>query len=113
MALQTATTAKNASDTAAIQERIALDSLTMTIINTEITRESTKTDLDEKTFKATLSFDALILDETKIIQSDNSKIFLTDIEKALISKGYRVSCRAIKSHRVNVNDKVKLQVAWS
>ncbi len=115
MALQQASAAKTASDTAAIQTRTILTSLVMGVINAAITTESTRTDLDERTYKATLTLDADVNGGTKpvdIIQSDDSKVLLPDIESALIDAGYRVSCKAISSSREEVDDKVRIQIAW-
>jgi len=115
MTLQTAVAAKTASDAAAIQTRAVLSSLTMTIIDNKITTESTRTDLDERTYKTTLDFDADVngkVSPVEIIQSDDSKILIEDLIKELIDKGYSVSYKAIKT-RDGKNDKVKLQIAWN
>lgn len=115
MELQPASSAKTSSDNVSIKERSVLSSLTMTIINSEITKQSTRTDLDCRTYKAELTFYADTNDGTKpvqIIQSDSSHVLLVDIESALNDAGYRISSTVIKSSRTGVNDKVKLQVAW-
>jgi len=115
MALQQSSAAKTASDAAAIQTRSILTSLVMGVINTAITTESTRTDLDERTHKITLTLAADVNGGTQpvqIIQSDDSKVLLSDIQAALIDAGYRVSAKAIKASVVGRDDRVKLQVAW-
>jgi len=115
MTLQAATTATTASDAANIQTRDILTSLVMDVIDIEITAQSTREDLDERTYKAEFVFSAAINETTgvvEVIQSDDSKVLLIDIEGALIDAGYRFSCKPIKSFRIGVDDKVKLQVAW-
>ena len=115
MALQAATTAKTASDAAAIQSRSILTSLVMGVIDTAITAESERTDVDERTHKITMTLAADVNGRTKpveIIQSDDSKVLLMDVEAALVDAGYRVSSKSIKASRVGVNDKVKIQIAW-
>lgn len=115
MALQLASVAKTASDAAAIQTKPVLTSLIMDVIDTAITAESTRVDLDVRTYKAVLTLKADINGGTKpidIIQSDDSRVLLEDIEKALIDAKYRVSSNAIKASREEADDKVKLQVAW-
>ena len=115
MALQQASTAKTASDAAAIQVRSILTSLVMGVINAAITTESERIDVDERMYKITLTLEADVNGRTKpveIIQSDSSRVLLSDIEAALMDAGYRVSSKPIKSSRVEVNDKVKIQIAW-
>jgi len=114
MALQSSATAKTASDTAAVQARDILDSLIMTVINSAITVESEKTTNDFRSYKITISMNADVNGRTKpaeIIQSDDSKVLLSDIIGALKDKGYRTSFQAIKT-RDGKDDVVKLQIAW-
>lgn len=114
MPLQQASTAITASNASNIETKDILSSLVMGVINTEITTQSARTDTDERIYKTELTLDADINDRTspvQIIQSDATKVLLSDIEKALVDAGYRISCRSIKT-RDGINDKVKLQVAW-
>jgi len=114
MSLQSATTATTASDAALIQARDVLSSLTMTTIDSAITSASQRIDLDERTYKITLDFDADINGRTKpieIIQPDSSRVLLSDLISQLIDSGYRASYKAFKT-RVGKNDKIKLQIAW-
>jgi len=114
MALQSATTATTASNAAGIDAREVLGSLTITDIDSKITAASTKTNTDERIYKITVALDADIngrTDPIEIIQSDSSRIFIRDLEGALIDAGYRVSYKALKT-RDGKNDKVKLQIAW-
>lgn len=48
----------------------------------------------------------------QIIQSDTTRILVTDIENALLDAGYKVVCRSVKT-RDGKPDKIKLQVAWN
>lgn len=115
MTLQSATEAKSISDLALIQAKAIISSLIMNVINTEITRLSTKITEDVRTFKADIQLEAILNDDKnkiEIIQSDLTRVFLIDIESALVDAGYRVSSRSINSSRAGVNDRVKMQVAW-
>lgn len=115
MTLQSAANAKSSSDNASIQEKPILLSLIMNVINDEITRLSTITDTEERIFKANIEFESIFnknKNEITIIQSDQSQVFLVDIESALVDASYRVSSRAIKSSRIGINDRVKMQIAW-
>lgn len=115
MALQQAITAITTSDAANIETRDILNSLVMGVIDAAISTQSSKTDTDERIYKVTLTFPATITSTTgvvEVIQSDLTKVFLSDIEGALTDALYRTSVRAIKSSRVGIDDKVKLQIAW-
>lgn len=115
MAIQAAGSALTASDSAVIQTKDVISSLVMGVINAEITNQSTRTDLDKRTYKAEITLDADINDNTKvtlIIQSDLTKVLLVDVVDALADAGYRISITSIKASRKGVNDRVKLQVAW-
>lgn len=114
MSLQNANSATTASNAAVIQASAALTSLTMTTIDNAITVASQRTDLDERTYKITLDFDADINGRTKpieIIQPDSSRILIKDLVSQLIDKGYRASHKEFKT-REGKNDKLKLQIAW-
>lgn len=113
MALQSATDAKTASDAAVIQTNATIISLTMTVINTQITAESTRIDKNERTYKASFTFDAKINDgSVEIIQADESSILLSDLIGALTLAGYRTSDRVVPASRLGLNDTLKLTVAW-
>ena len=115
MPLQPASTAKTSSDGALIKERSVLNSLTMTAINTKITAQSTRTDLDVKTLKTEFTFNAYTnggTSPTEIIQSNNSRILLSDLEGALTDASYKISVKTIRASRLGIYDKVKLQVSW-
>lgn len=114
MTLQSASDAVTASDAANIETRAVLTSLTMAIIGAGISYESTRTDHDWRTYRVSFNFEADVNGRTEpveIIQSDDSRILLTDLEKALVASGYRTSSRSIKT-RSGKPDKVKLTVAW-
>ena len=115
MALQTASVAKTASDAANIQTKAILTSLVMVVIDDKITAESERTTLDERTHKAVFTFDADINGRTspvEIIQSDQSKVFLTDIIDALVDAGYRTAFVLKRASRQGGQDRVTLTVAW-
>lgn len=115
MALKAAADVLASSNRAIIQKKGILSSLIMAVINDEINYQSTRTDLDKRTCKTALTLDAEIGDGTKsvqVIQSDLTKVLLSDIKDALTDAGYRISCKLIKSSRTGANDRVKLQVAW-
>jgi len=114
MTLQTSITANNASNASNIQARAVLNSLTMNAIDSKITTESERTDLDERTYKITLELNADIngrMNPVEIIQSDSTRILIQDVVSQLIDKGYRVAYKAIKT-RDGKPDRVKLQIAW-
>lgn len=115
MALQQASTAITASDAANIETRDILTSLVMGVIDAAISTQSIKTDTDERIYKVTLTFPAAINSTTgvvELIQSDSTKVLLSDIEGALTDAQYRTSYKAIKASRVGIDDKIKLQIAW-
>lgn len=113
MTLQTATTAKTASDAAVIFID-ETNSLVVTDINTEITTQSTRTDTEERIYRATLYIDCEVVDDgpVELIQSDETKVNLFDVEETLKTAGYRINCKLIKT-RDGIKDKIKLDVAWS
>jgi len=113
MTLQAASAAKTASDGAAIFTSLT-SSLVVTLINTEITAQSTGTDTEERVYRATLYIDCEITDNgpVELIQSNATKVNLFDVEETLKLAGYRVSCKAITT-RSGIKDKIKLTVAWS
>jgi hypothetical protein len=115
MALQPAATATTASDGAVIQARDVLTSLSMTDINDAITAASIRTDLDERTYKIVLTFNADIngsTDPIEIIQSDSSRVFLEDVLDALEDAGYRTAIAPKPASRQGGQDRVTLTVAW-
>jgi len=115
MALQSATTSKTSSDGALIQTKSVLTSLVMGVINAEIIAQSIRTDLDERTYKATFTLAADVNGRTKpveIIQTDDTRVNLNDLLEALVDNGYRVSFKAVKAARLGGTDRVKLTVAW-
>ena len=115
MALQSAATAKTASDGASIQTKAILTSLVMGVIDAKILAESTRTDLDKPTHKATFDFNADINGRTspvEIIQSNESKGFLTHIIDALTDAGYRTAFVLKPASRQGGQDRVTLTVAW-
>ncbi len=116
MALQTAPTASIASDAAVIKTRSILSSLAMGVIDAAITEESERVDLDERTYRTVITFNANINGRTKpveIIQSDESKVFLNDIINALVDAGYRTAFALKPTSRDGGQDRVTLTVAWS
>lgn len=115
MALESASTSKANSDVAAIQARAVLTSSTMAIIESKILAESTKVDKDERTYVAYFVFEGDVNGRTKpveIIESGGGRIFLVDIENALMDAGYKVHSQSPKT-RDGKPDKVKIQVAWN
>lgn len=116
MALQSAASAKNASDTADIQTKSILTSLVMGVIDAVITTQSTRTDLDTRIYKATMTLRAAIDLNTgvvEVIQSDETKVLLVDLESALTDAGYNISCKSIKASRAGIDDKIKIQISWN
>lgn len=113
MTLQASSSAKTASDAAAIFTSLT-SSLVVTLINTEITAQSTKTDTEERIYRATLYIDCETVGDgpIELIQSDASKVNLYDVEETLRTAGYRISCKAITT-RTGIKDKIKITVAWS
>lgn len=116
MTLQSALIAKTASDAAAIQPRAIISSLVMTdIIDTKITEESQRVDKDERTYSAKIELSADMNGGTsaiQIIQSDDSKVLLPDIENALLEAGYKVAIEGKRASRVGGQDRIILTVAW-
>ncbi len=116
MTLQLASSAKSTSDAATIETRTILSSLIMAVIDAEITTQSARTDLDVRTFKAEFTIDADTNggnSPAQLIQSDSSRVLLSDLEGALTDAGYKISEKTILSSRTGVSDKVKLQVSWA
>ena len=114
MTLLSASITKTASDNAEIQSRAVLTSSTMTAIVAKINSASSQVDTDERTYKINIEFEGDVNGRTKpieIIQADDSRILLKDIESALVDAGYRVSCRGVKT-REGKSDKIKIQIAW-
>jgi len=114
MALPLASATKTASDGAEIQAREVLTSSTMIAIVAKIISESTRVDKDEPTYKIYIEFEGDVNGRTKpaeIIQEDDSRILLDDIEGALMDAGYRVSSKGVKT-RDGKPDKIKIQIAW-
>lgn len=113
MALQSAVSAKTASDSANIKTRAVLTSPTMIAIDAKITVESTRIDKDEPTYKLDIEFPGDVNGRTKPVEiiEDGGRILLIDIENALIAEGYRVSAKGVKT-RDGKADKIKIQVAW-
>lgn len=114
MALQSALMAKTASNSAEIQPREVINSSTMEAINAKITFESTREDKDERTYKISIEFEGDVNGRTKppqIIQADDSRILVSDVESALVDAGYRVACSDVKT-RDGKPDKIKIQAAW-
>lgn len=116
MTLRTSTTATTASNGANIQIRSVLSSLTMDAIDSAILAQSTKTDIDSRQYKVSMDLISSTdsTGKVQIIQSDSSKILLSDLVDALTDPlaGYRVSYKCIKGSREGRNDKIKLQIAW-
>lgn len=117
MTLLTASAATTASNGSAIQVRSVLSSLTITAIDAAILAQSTRTDVDNRQYKVTMTLVATTDSEGKvqIIQSDDSKILLSDVVDALTDPlaGYRVAYKTIRESRNGRKDKIKLQIAWS
>lgn len=115
MPLQSAATAKTTGETTVIQARPALISLTITDINNLITVATTREDVIEKPHKITTVLEATkdAAGTEQIIQSDESTVPLLDVVGALTDAEYRVAYKYIPASREGLNDKVKLQVAWS
>lgn len=114
MALQPASDATAASDSTTVI-RPVLSGLTINAINTAITAQTARTDTDDRVIRLTLAATMNNLGQAQIIQSDDTKVFLTDIVDALTASpaGYRVSYKYIRKSREGASDRVKLQVAWS
>jgi len=113
MTLQTASTAKTASDGVSIFTDMT-NSLIVGDINTLITDQSTTEDTEETIYRASIDIDCVASDgqPIKLIQSDLSEVNLYDVEQTLRDKGYRTHVRIVVT-REGKNDKVKLQVAWN
>lgn len=113
MAFTTATAAKTASDGVSLSANPVIGSLTETLINTEIAVRDTKV-TDSRIYTATFTLDADVNGKTSpvdIIQSDDSRIVLDDLIRALNDAGYRTSYKSIKT-RSGKPDKVNLTIAW-
>ncbi len=114
MAFTTRTTLKTQSDAAAIQVPVP-GSLTEALINTKVNLESNRTDTSERIYRASFILDADVNGRTSpvdIIQSDDSKILLSDLVYELNNQGLSVAYKARKT-RDGINDKVILKVGWN
>ncbi len=114
MAFTARATLKTASDAAVIQAPIP-GSLTETLINTKINAESIRTDTSELIYKASFVLEADVNGRTspvEIIQSDATRLLLSDLVYALNDQGLSVTAKARKT-RDGANDKVILKVAWN
>jgi len=112
MAFTTAATAKTSSDGVTLSINPAIGTLTETLINAEITVQSTKV-TDSRIYTAKFTLDADINGRTSpidIIQSDASRIVLDDLIRALNDAGYRTSYNPTKID--GSDDKVRLTIAW-
>lgn len=113
MSLQSAATAKTASD-ANVSFNDVTNSSIMTDINNKITTERNRTDSKNPIYQTIIDLEAN-LDTTNgvpdILKSGQSNVSLMDIEGTLKLAGYRTACKSIKT-RDGINDKVKLQVTW-
>lgn len=112
MTLQTPATAKTASD-AAIIFTDETGSLVVTAINAAVTTQSTRTDTEERLYRACIDIDCTAVEgqPIKLIQSDETEVNLFDVEETLKAAGYRVHYRIIVT-REGKNDKIKLALAW-
>ncbi len=114
MAFVTATAAKIASDLVGLDGYPAEGALTETLINNAVTAASTKTGIKRPIYKLSIDLDADLngrISPIDIIQSDTSKILLSDLVAQLEIVGYRVVYKPVKT-RDGKNDKIKLQIAW-
>lgn len=116
MTLQSAADAKIASDAAGIQTRDIISSLVMTdVINAAITSESTRTDTDVRIYCATIDLNADIngkISPIEIIQSDDTKVLLTDILGALTDEGYETAYTEKPTTRSGGQDRIILTILW-
>lgn len=115
MALITPTQAKTNSDAADIQVNPFIGSLTETLISTFITDESNRTDTKTRIYTVQFYLEADVNGRTSpvdIIQSDASKIKLTDAVLGLEAAGFRVTHKSRKTHD-GINDKVVMTVGWN
>lgn len=113
--LTLASDAKIASNAASIQPRNILTKVIMAEIKVLITTESERTDKEERTYKTTIDLDADIngrVEPIEIIQSDASKVLLTDILAALHDSGYQTVYKEKKASREGGQDRICLQIDW-
>ncbi len=114
MAFTTPATAKSASDGVSLTTNPVITSLTETLINTEIARRSIEIS-KQRIYTASFVLDADLngrVSPIDIIQSDDSKILLTDLCNALRDVGYRIAFKPVKMNRAGKKDKVNLTIAW-
>jgi len=113
MSLQSASTAKTASDANVSFNDVTTASI-MTDIDAKITIERDRTDSKNVIYQVIIDLEA-DLDTTDgvpdILKSGQSNVSLMDIKGTLKAAGYTTSCRSIKT-RDGINNQVKLQVAW-
>jgi len=114
MAIQSATDARTVSNATALDPMIVKSSASMDLINAKITAEAEKTGKMEPTYKAVITLNADVngrVSPVDIIEADNNRILLTDVEMALKDEGYRVFCYPRKMYNGGL-DKVNITVAW-
>lgn len=114
MAFVTASTAKTQSDAVVLDGFPAAGSLTETLINNAINAESNKTGTKRPVYTLSVALDADLngrVSPIDIIQSDASRILLTDLIVQLQIDGYTVDYTPMKT-RDGKSDKVKLQLKW-
>ncbi len=115
MAFVSAATAKTQSDAVVLDTFPVAGSLTETLINTAINAESQKTGIERPIYRLEIYLDADLngrISPIDIIQSDDSRILLSDLIVQLERDGYTVASKDFKDDRVGVNDKVLLQLRW-
>ncbi len=113
MALQAATGAKTASDGVILTPRDVVDSLVMDVIDAQITADSTRDDQEEPIYRTDFDFEAEVVgDVVHIVQSDETKVLLSDVLSALTAAEYRTSDYLKPSFRDDAPDRVHIAVAW-
>ncbi len=114
MAFVTAAAAKINSDAVALDGYPAEGTLTETLVNDAITAASTKTGIKRPIYTLSIDLDADLngrVSPIDIVQSDATRILLTDLIVQLEIDGYTVDYTAVKT-RDGKDDKVKLQIRW-